>query len=252
MKLSFSSLTLISDPFEWAFDLEKIGFSGWEIVSEGMQKLDHENILRIKEIANSTNLEITVHSPFSDLNLASLNYPIWDVSVKQICASIEAASDFASKVVVHPGVLSPFGAQLPDKAWEQNIEALKIIGKQGEENGVRVVLENMPNIERMLGQRLEELTGLIENSGQQIGIALDVGHAHLTGSIKSFLANHPKIAHVHIHDNRGKKDEHLPIGTGVINWRELMPDLKKINEIFVVESRNIEEGKRSLEVLRQF
>lgn len=252
MKLSFSSLTLINDPFDWAFDLEKMGFSGWEIVSEGRQKLDEENILRIREIASSTNLELTVHAPFSDLNLASLNQPVWSISVKQICDCIEAASGFASKVVVHPGVLSPLGAQLPDKAWEQNIEALNTIGKHGEEYGIGVVLENMPNIERMLGQRFEELTGLIENSGQKIGIALDVGHAYLTKTTEAFLANREKIVHVHIHDNLGRKDDHLPVGTGAINWRELLPELRKIKARFVIESRSIAEGKKSLENLKQF
>ncbi|MEM2924148.1 MAG: sugar phosphate isomerase/epimerase family protein [Methanocellales archaeon] len=249
MKFSFSSLSLTQDPFEWAFELEKIGFKGWEIVSEGKQKLS-ENLANIEAIASSTNLEITVHAPFSDLNIASLNQLIWEVSVKEICNCIKQASSFASTIVIHPGVLSPLGAQLPDKAWEQNIAALKIFGEKAREYGVRVVLENMPNIDRMLGQRLEELLGLIENSDQNIGIALDVGHAYLTKTLKSFLSNSEKIAHVHLHDNLGKKDDHLPIGTGAIKWQELLPKLMKIDAKFIIESRNIADGKKSLENLR--
>lgn len=249
MKLSFSSLSLTQDPFEWAFELEKIGFQGWEIVSEGKQKLS-ENIARIEAIASSTNLEITVHAPFSDLNIASLNQLIWEVSVKEISSCIKQASNFASTVVIHPGILSPLGAQLPDKAWEHNIAALKIFGKHAREYGVKVVLENMPNIERILGQRLEELLGLIENSDQNIGIALDVGHAYLTKTLESYLNNLEKIAHVHLHDNLGKKDDHLPIGTGRIKWREVLPKLNEINAKFVIESRSIADGMKSLENLK--
>ncbi len=248
MKFSFSSLSLTQDPFEWAFELKKIGFQGWEIVSEGRQKLS-ENLNRIEAIASSTNLEITVHAPFSDLNIASLNQLIWEVSVKEICSCIEQASNFASTIVIHPGILSPLGAQLPDKAWEYNIAALKIFGKHGREYGIKVVLENMPNIERMLGQRFEELLGLIENSDPEIGIALDVGHAYLTKALENYLNNPEKIAHVHLHDNLGKKDDHLPIGEGAIKWRELLPKLKKIDAKFVIESRSIAEGKKSLKNL---
>jgi sugar phosphate isomerase/epimerase len=248
-KLSFSSLSLVQDPFEWAFELEKIGFKGWEIVSEGRQKVS-ENINRIKEIASTTNLELTVHAPFSDLNIASLNQLIWEASVKEICSCIEQASSFASTIVIHPGILSPLGAQLPDKAWEYNIAALKIFGKLAREYGIKVVIENMPNIGLMLGQLFEELLGLIENSDQNIGIALDVGHAYLTKTLENYLNNPEKIAHVHLHDNRGKKDDHLPIGRGKIKWLELLPKLKKIDAKFVIESRSIAEGEKSLENLK--
>ena len=38
---------------------------------------------------------------------------------------LERASDFVELAVVHPGHLSPLGMQLPDMAWQQNIEGLK-------------------------------------------------------------------------------------------------------------------------------
>jgi hypothetical protein len=36
-----------------------------------------------------------------------------------------------------------------------------------------------------------------------------------------------KIKHIHLHDNDGNDDLHIPMGTGMINWEELVSLLKK-------------------------
>lgn len=37
------------------------------------------------------------------------------------------------------------------------------------------------------------------------------------------------IKYIHISDNRGSKNEHLPIGSGIINWSQFFKDLKAID-----------------------
>ena len=37
-----------------------------------------------------------------------------------------------------------------------------------------------------------------------------------------------KIIHIHWHDNHGRKDEHLPIGEGLIDHEEIVRALKNI------------------------
>ena len=58
---------------------------------------------------------------------------------------------------------------------------------------------------------------------------LDVGHANLfRKSIISFIKKfHKKLIHIHLHDNKGKKDEHKPIGKGNINFKRIIKELKK-------------------------
>jgi sugar phosphate isomerase/epimerase len=60
-----------------------------------------------------------------------------------------------------------------------------------------------------------------------------------------------RISHVHIHDNVGKKDEHLPLGKGTINWKQVMDKLSDYKGIFVTEMSSIEEGIQCLEFLRK-
>ena len=38
----------------------------------------------------------------------------------------------------------------------------------------------------------------------------------------------PKIKHVHVSDNEGEVDSHLPIGEGTISWEESIGALKNI------------------------
>jgi len=58
---------------------------------------------------------------------------------------------------------------------------------------------------------------------------IDIGHVNLFGRkpeqfIKKF---HKKLKHIHLHDNNGEKDLHIPMGTGNINWENLIKILKK-------------------------
>ena len=106
---SFSSSALVDRPFDWAYQLEDLGYTGWEIVNEGRQRLTKENVPEAQNISETTKLEITIHLPYSDLNLASMNQPIWDETVRQMKKCLSLASDFSRLAVVHPGHLSPLG-----------------------------------------------------------------------------------------------------------------------------------------------
>jgi len=60
----------------------------------------------------------------------------------------------------------------------------------------------------------------------------DVGHAHLADGPaeermeKNFAAMRDLLASVHLHDNHGEKDEHLPPYDGTIDWHAVIPLMK--------------------------
>lgn len=66
-----------------------------------------------------------------------------------------------------------------------------------------------------------------------LGMNLDIAHAFVTGgmqSIEKYIKSlGTRIEHVHMHDNHGKNDEHLPIGRGSIDWKRVVGLLKRIN-----------------------
>jgi len=249
LKVGFSAYKLVTRPFDWAAGLEDMGFDGWEIVSEGQQKITKESLPGLMDIINSMNIEITVHGPFSDLNPASVNDAIRDESIRQIKQCVELSSDFSNIVVVHPGVLSPLGSQMPDEAWTRNVDALRELCGHAEERGVTLCLENMPNIEKLLCRTPSEVLGMAESAG--CGITFDVGHSNTMKNTAGFLKEKAKFTHVHIHDNLGVKDEHLELGKGTVDWSRVLPELKGFEGMTVIEARSLDEGRRSLEYIRK-
>ncbi len=252
MEVSFSSLALVNNPFDWAYDLEELGFTGWEVVSEGKQQLNDGTLSEIKNIIETTNLVLTLHIPFSDLNLASLNHPIWKETIRQMTRCVERASDFVELAVVHPGHLSPLGMQLPEMAWRQNIEGLRAVCDFADDFGIKIGVENMVNMQFILGKQPGEILGMIESlERENAGLTLDIGHANTNGMVNEFLTDLGKVVHVHLHDNKGRHDEHLELGKGNINWREVIGKFKGYKGRFVTEARTVEEGTASLKYLRK-
>lgn len=249
----FSSSAKVWERRDWVFEIEEIGYSGWEIVADGNYRLDiPENFTAIQEILDSTGLSATVHAPYSDLNLASLNYPIWRESIRQICICIHHAADLTDKVTVHPGFVSPVGRLVPEKVWEMQKTALVEIGRYAEDCGVLACVENMISIDAFLCRYPEELLGLTEGI-PGIGITFDVGHANTNGLVDSFLNYLGEVDHMHIHDNHGESDEHLALGDGTIAWEDVGRAVARdYTGVAVVEGRTLEEARRSLEVFRRW
>ncbi len=246
----FSSSSKVWDSIEWVFGIKDAGYQGWEIVADGNYRLDNPaHVKRIDEVLESTHLKASVHAPYGDLNLATLNYPIWRESVKQICTCVRQASAWTDRVTIHPGWLSPVGKMMPGRAWDQQKTALREIGQCAVEHGVLACLENMIGIKEFLCRRPEELAGMIDGI-EGIGMTIDIGHAHTVGAVRDFLPYLKSASHLHVHDNHGESDEHLAVSEGTIPWAVVGPCIARdYHGIIVVEGRSLEEGKKSLAVV---
>jgi len=250
--LGFSSLALTEDPFDWAYGLEEIGFTGWEIVSEGRQTLTDETMARVKDILETTNLQLSLHLPFSDLNLASLNVHIWEETLRQQIEYMERAAPFIEVAVVHPGHLSPLSIQLPDLAWKKNLEGIERLCETAADLGIVICVENMVNMKFIFGRHASEIEGMIETiDADNLAIVFDIGHANTNDMIDEFIKLKEKMRHVHAHDNHGERDEHLPIGEGTIDWQHVARELSGFNGCTVLECRSVGDGKKSMAYLQK-
>jgi len=99
---------------------------------------------------------------------------------------------------------------------EYALTALEHLGAFARPLGARPLVENLlsePTTPEHLVEILE--TGHLD----QIGVCLDLGHAHMTVGVPAAIANlGGRIVQVHAHDNHGLKDEHLFPGDGTIDW----------------------------------
>ena len=98
--------------------------------------------------------------------------------------------------------------------------------------GVTVVLENV--LEKTPAPLLQ-LHDAINHPN--LKLCLDVGHANIWSKL------HPaqwveqlgtRIYHIHLHDNHGADDEHLPIGEGTIDFDSIFMSIKKYTPETVV------------------
>ena len=95
--------------------------------------------------------------------------------------------------------------------------------------GVKLLLENIQN-EVTQSANLTEIIRI--GHFKDVGVCIDVGHAHIGGGIATAVADlKPLIRSSHIHDNNGQKDEHLWPGEGTISWADTMQDLRGAPEL---------------------
>jgi len=248
----FSSSSKVWEDLPWIFGIDEAGYAGWEIVADGNYRLDDPvKYAAITEALASTTLGVTVHAPYADLNCASLNHAIWEESIRQVSRCIEAAAPLTDRVTIHPGYVSPLGKTMPEKVWDLQKQALARIGRVAADCGVLACLENMILIREFLCRDPGELFGMADGI-EGVGITIDLGHANTTGTLPEFLDLVCRADHLHIHDNHGERDEHLPLGGGVIDWETVGRTVSSgYSGIAVIEGRNLEEARSSLQIFRR-
>jgi sugar phosphate isomerase/epimerase len=178
-----------------------------------------------------------IHAPITDVFsgenwAATFSNAVIDNTRRQAAVQeTEAALQIARRipfdvVVVHLG--TPAARQNPgDNNRGAAIRSLEEISRIAGPLGVRVAVEVIPNRLSDAGS----LVALIESGidARHVGICLDFGHAHLMGDVADAVetaAEH--LIATHVHDNRGRDDEHLVPYHGTIDWDLALVTMQKI------------------------
>ena len=92
-------------------------------------------------------------------------------------------------------------------------------------------------------------------------LTFDVGHAHISSTAEDqtvaveFIRRWgARIGHVHVSDNHGKRDEHLPLGKGTVDWNGVMAALMDTGydqtitlEVFTEQQQDLAKGRQRLQ-----
>jgi sugar phosphate isomerase/epimerase len=256
--MRFGASTLMKGKVEEFFDEARDSFEAVEIVCDSPYVTPLEiNTQFLKSVRKALGLEYTVHCPFTSVDIGSLDDSSRKRSVERILEAIEVGSVIeASIMVVHPAIGSRGSFEEREKVRALERESLERIHDFARTKNVRICVENMPAglpfVERSLASGVMHLIGDLEGAG----ITFDVAHANTTTVPPEKMLEHfgrDLIAHVHVHDNRGIRDEHLEIGKGNINWRSVVTKLMELeyHGILMDESLSIEAAKRGTHFLKQ-
>ena len=252
LKIGISSLYLINRPFSYFIKrIPELETNFIEIIDDGLHAINKRRAQTLKRLARDYGLEFSVHAPFADINLASLNNSIRRAMIKRLEKSLQYSSEFEAKVwVFHPGTRTGLTYFYPEKEWKNNIESAKHLLKLAKKLNVKIAIENLPPPYPLLMKSVKDFVRFYKEAPDEIGIALDIAHANLNGQIELFLERFPdRIIHMHASDNDGKNDLHWEIGKGTINWRKVCRKIREIgfNGSIVVESvQNAEESLKRL------
>jgi len=235
MKLGFTTLAMFTQPNSDIIETaKKYEFEMIEILGEG-PFFKNDNL----EFAN-TDLEICIHAPTVDLNIASLNTGIRKESIKQMKDALNYGSKInATALTLHPGQIGRNEERIRKYALELAIES---IGELVDYSNIIVSVENMPERFSFLGNKVEELERIQNETG--CGLTVDVGHGNTCGNCEDFL-DLKNISYCHLNDNNGIKDQHITLGEGTLDLNLL----KKVDK-GIIELNNFDNVLKSKEVIK--
>jgi sugar phosphate isomerase/epimerase len=243
MKLGLSSLLFVHNSIEEAIQIgSEVGAGCIEIIYDVPHfppDYDQRELSAVRKLLEDHDLGVSVHASFWDLNPASYYRELWELSLKQIKRSIDACRSLGGEItVVHFGKCPVPEAKLLEGAKQRYREFLGKCLPYAQDRGVILAVENAGRILHSYPPTIRELKQLVlELEGAKV--TFDIGHAFLTErkagkrTAEAVIAEHirnmrKQIVHLHIHDNRGKIDDHLPPGDGKINFKPIVEAIREI------------------------
>lgn len=172
---------------------------------------------------------VSFHAPFAArIDITALDPTAREASVAEVILACEAAARLGcTHVVLHPG---PEREGRPPEAeflrhMHHAADSLNRVAARCCQLGVKLLLENM--LAHLLFGHVRDMMYLLgEINTCQVGTCLDTGHAHLARELDIViqkLSGHLKM--VHVNDNNGHRDDHLPPGDGGIDWTWFLREL---------------------------
>jgi sugar phosphate isomerase/epimerase len=189
------------DAFEWFPDRKESG-AGWE-----ESDISEEQRVLIMKTALAHDIRLSVHAPWQANPLMPESH---DIFLKDI----EFAQDIgASLINIH---------LYTDEGIASYVKAIVPLIKDLAKDGIKLSIENTPITgPQDFNEMFRQLRDLGSMDTAHVGMCLDLGHANLCEATLNdylkfidLLDSRVPIIHIHLHENYGDYDSHLPLFTG--------------------------------------
>jgi len=254
IKIGLSMLFCLGEPFSSLMQrLREVDVHHVEVLDEGLHALNSRRIKALRRVAQSRDLELMVHGPFADINIASPSPILRRTILRQLEKSISHARQLDCPLwVFHPGLKTGVSEFYPGLDWQLNMESVRVLSRAARKHGVEIAIENVPEPHPFLMKSVQDFSRFYGELDEDIGLVLDIGHANLNHQVQGFITQFPdKIVHIHASDNNGTQDSHLGIGHGTVDWASVAEAVKKIGYGNVIMLESIEHIEESLQTLRK-
>jgi len=251
MNLGFSPLTA-SLNYRQSFDLaSELGL--FLEIAYDQHEMDPRlpGARELAETGRAAGVGFSLHLPFVDWNIASLVPQMQRLSLERTQRAIAFGAEIGATCgVLHTGHLPLRLPEVVAHAHRQVHQALEQL-----ELAIPVALENLGLGRMDLLETPIELVDMLE-AHPQYGYCLDVGHALVQrgpgGPQEYHRLLHSRLIHLHLHDNQGSQDEHLPCGAGAVDWDWVRRVLQEFTGTVALEVTGGAHGVRqSVALLRE-
>lgn len=220
-------LGMMNDPRRDALDearwAARHGFEFLDLTIEGpAAALDQIDAGALRQVLDEAGMGVVGHTAWF-LPFASPVERVRRAAVEEVAASLPVFAEVGATLVnVHiaRGV-SSFGHESMTRL---NGASFAELAELAEPYGIRMIVEHPP----MASVGADDIRAIL-HADRRLGFHLDVGHAYvggdkLEGLLKAFGK---QLCHVHLSDNRGRDDDHMPLGAGRIDWPRALRLLKE-------------------------
>ena len=237
MKLGISTWCLLkSDVYTAVRTIAEKGYDFVELWGD-VPHAYHETVDkgRLKDVVSSYGITTTLHAPFAELNPAMPFQPV-KAAVERTLIEFVGFGRFlgSRRITVHPG--SVHSEALIPESIDSSVSTLrKLVGEAGD--GIEINVENQAASRSPylypLGCDAKSIDTLLSRA-PGLGLTLDVGHAHANGIDPQELYSRFRhvVTEVHLDDNNGSSDDHLPPGQGTARIGPLTRELGR-SDVFV-------------------
>ncbi len=216
-----------------------------------LNRFSMPDFVKVAEIFRSRGVRCTIHGPFTDISVGAIDKEVRQASMRRMRTALDIAAVFgAGSVVCHSGYdyRQYLGAE---EQWLENItDSLVELSEYAAKAGTCLMLENVFEPDPGFHEKIFAAVG-----SASLGFCLDLGHLKVfspDSTLDQWLsAVGHRIGELHIHDNLGKEDDHLPVGQGVCDFDALFAWLEKNNTcpILTLEAHDEDAVFPSLEGL---
>jgi len=192
-----------------------------------LQSLDKNKCIQTAQTLRDAGLKVTFHAPFVDLRPGALDDQIRKASLDRIRQVFDLAPFFQPlKIVCHPSFDDRYYVDCDDLWLENSIHFWRQLTGLAQDAGAIIALENVYEKEPRILRRL--LEGL---ASENVCFCFDTGHFNVfsRAPLKTWMEELGRyIGHLHLHDNFGKLDEHLPVGAATFPFERFFKALKEL------------------------
>lgn len=207
----------------------------------------------IRDEFKRNSLTVTMHGPYLGINPGSADEAIRLSTEKRYERVFEVAEDLRPRnIVLHAGYHErKFHGD--SRHWlDQSMKTWPRFVKEAERVDTIIAAEN---IFEKTPSTLKALAD--EINSPSFRVCVDSGHLSVFSSVPIedwFKELGPYLAEVHLHDNNGVADEHLPLGEGSIDFKTYFNLIERYapQAVYTIEPHGEDETRRSIEAIKKF